>query len=233
MTRPRDAVLITRPLAEAEQVAVRVARLGLQPVVAPLSEIRHLETALPDAAALLLTSGNAAQAVPAWARALPVFTVGDATADRARAAGCVNVRSAAGDARDLARLVQTVLSPRAGPLLLLCGRGQGSAMMMALQNAGHTVIRRPVYEVIVAPVLPPAAAQALAGDHVRSALFFSADSARTFVRLLADPDLQIATQSIEACAIGPAAGMALTALSWRRIRIARRPNQDEMLALLQ
>lgn len=234
MTQSRDAVLITRPQAGSELIAIQVARLGLQPVVAPLSEIRPLDFVLPDsAAAVLLTSGNAAATVPAWAHGLPVFAVGDATAERARAAGCANVHSARGDAGDLARLVASALSPREGPLLLLCGRGQGSTLMAALQDAGYTVHRRAVYQVAAASVLPPPAAQALRGDRLRSALFFSADTARTFVRLLTDPGLRTATQAVEACAIGKAAGVALSALSWRRIRVARRPNQDEMLALLQ
>lgn len=234
MTGLRDAVLITRPLAEAEQVANQVARLGFRPVVAPLSEIRPLGTALPDsAAAVLLTSGNAAASVPTWAHVCPVFAVGDATAARARAAGCEDVRSAQGDARDLARLVHATLPPDANPLLLLCGRGQGSALAAMLQDAGRTVIRRPVYDVIAVSALPLVAVQALSAGHLRSALFFSASSARGFVRLLAQSGLRDTTRAIEACAIGPAAGVALTALPWREIRIARRPNQDEMLALLR
>ncbi|MGH7154501.1 MAG: uroporphyrinogen-III synthase, partial [Acetobacteraceae bacterium] len=98
---------------------------------------------------------------------------------------------------------------------------------------GYTVLRRAVYEVAAATMLPPAAAHALRGDRLRSALFFSADTARTFVRLLTDPGLRTAIDAVEACAIGPAAGVALSALSWRRIRVARRPNHHEMLALLQ
>jgi hypothetical protein len=38
---------------------------------------------------------------------------------------------------------------------------------------------------------------------------------------------------MDALAIGEAAAVALQALPWRRIRVAARPTQDAMLALLR
>ncbi len=82
-------------------------------------------------------------------------------------------------------------------------------------------------------MLAPEAASALRNGQVHTALFFSAESARQFVRLTGRARLAASLRSVEAVAIGQAAAVALEALPWRRIRVAARPNQDEMLALLR
>ena len=227
-------VLITRPSRAAEETARHVSALGLRPIVAPLLTIRHVPAELPqDAAAVLLTSGNAVNSLPAWARARPVFAVGDATAARARTAGFAEVYSAGGNAADLATLVQRALPPQSGELLLLTGKGQGTALASLLLAQRRDVIVREVYEAVAVPRLPPPAAEALQGDNLRAALLFSAETARQFVRLVTAAGLEASVQNTDACAISPTTGVALEILRWRRIRIAARPTQDDMLALLR
>lgn len=234
MSDTAGAVLITRPSPAADETALHVSALGLRPIIAPLLTIRCVPADLPaDAAAVLITSGNAIDSLPAWARARPVFAVGDATAARARAAGFAEVHSAAGNAADLAGLVHRALPAQCGELLLLTGKGQGSALVNLLRAEQRDVIVREVYEAVVVPRLPSLAAEALQGDDLRAALFFSAETARQFVRLVATAGLDASVQKADACAISPATGVALETLRWRRIRIAARPTQDDMLALLQ
>lgn len=79
-------------------------------MVAPLLAIRALPQGKPDLAgisALAFTSRNGVEAFAALTRdrALPVFAVGDATAEAARAAGFADVCSAAGALADLAGLL--------------------------------------------------------------------------------------------------------------------------------
>ncbi len=64
-------------------------------------------------------------------------------------------------------------------------------------------------------------------------LFFSAETARCFMRLVRAAGLENALPHCEAVTIGRPAAMALTEGGWSRVRVARRPNQDEMLALLR
>jgi uroporphyrinogen-III synthase len=186
-----------------------------------------------NATAVLVTSGNAIDSLPAWARARPVYAVGDATAERVRAAGFTDVHSAGGNATDLAELVQRTLSPGHGELLLLTGKGQGAALASLLRAQQREVAVREVYEAVAASRLPAPAAAALRVGGPRAALFFSAETARQFVRLVTAAGLEASTQSTDACAISQSTGVALEALRWRRIRIAAKPTQDDMLALLQ
>jgi len=211
-----------------------VSALGLRPIVAPLLTVQRVPAGLPpDAAAVLITSGNAVDSLPAWAHARPVFAVGDATAARARAAGFADVHSAGGNAADLAALVQRALPDQSGELLLLTGKGQGTALAGLLRARQRGVIMREVYEAVAVPRLPAPAAEALQGDDLRAALFFSAETARQFVQLVTAASLEASVQNTDACAISLATGVALKALRWWRIRIAARPTQDDMLALLR
>ena len=64
-------------------------------------------------------------------------------------------------------------------------------------------------------------------------LFFSAETARQFVRLIRAANLADATLSREAITIGRPAAVALEGTIWSRVRVAGKPTQEEMLALLR
>ena len=230
-----DGVLITRPEPGGGETAARVAALGFRPIVAPLLEIRELRTQLPPSGtvqAVVAASGNAIPPLPRSHFDLPLFAVGEATAARARAAGFVRVSSADGDAAALAALVAQSCDAHAGPLLLACGRGQGTALVAKLRTRGFAVIRRVVYAAVPVDTLPNVARDALAAGALRAAMFFSAETARQCMTLLNAAELGETVRPVEALAIGKPAAMALEGLPWRRIRVAARPNQDAMLALL-
>lgn len=235
-SRPGPGVLITRPEPGASETAARVASLGFTPILASVIRIEPTPARLPAAASLaavLVTSGNAVAALPPAYRAIRVLCVGDATAERARAAGFTQVLSAAGDAAALAEFVTRHQSPKDGTLLLASGRGQGHALAAALRQAGYRVARRVVYAAVPARNLTPAASAALRAGQVRAALFFSADTARHFIRLVHRAGLAETLAGVDAISIGQPAAVALEALPWRGIRVAARPTQDEMLALLR
>ncbi len=229
-------VLITRSEPGASDTAARVAALGLVPVVAPVLVTRPIKSVLPSPegiAAVLLTSSSAIRALLGEYHDLPLLTVGDATATRARAAGFRNVLSAGGDANDLAGLAKVQLRPNARPILLAVGQFQGKALADDLRAAGFRVLRRVVYSMVPARALTAPALASLRAGQVRAALFFSAETARHFVQLAQRARVGAALQAVEAISIGQPAAMALGRLKWRCIRVAARPNQDEMLALLR
>ena len=231
---PGAEVLITRPLPGATATAARVAARGFRPLLAPLLTIAPQPLAEasvpPGLGAIAVSSASALPGLPASLRALPLFAVGDATAAAARAAGFARVSSAGADAAALAALIARATP--AGALLLALGAGQGTALEQALRAAGREVHRRDLYAALPVPALPAAAVMALAAGSVAAALFFSAETARVFVRLAGAAGLAGRLDGVTACAIGPAAGMALRALRWRQIRLADHPTQDAMLALL-
>ena len=236
MSRGRRAVLITRPEPGLSATAARIAAMGLQPVLASMLAIEPIVAELPQPVglgAILVTSGNAVEAIPPVWREVRLLTVGDATARRARAAGFARVCSANGDASALAETATRLLSPTAGALLLASGAGQGEELAKALRTRGFAVIRREVYAARPVDALPTSAREALDADTLRAALFFSAETARVFSHLASAAQCHPQVRAVDALAIGRAAAVALEALPWRSIRVAARPTQDEMLALLR
>jgi uroporphyrinogen-III synthase len=230
-----DAVLITRPEPGASDTAARVAAIGLVPIVAPLLEVRPLPIRLPPEriSAVLLASGNAVDALSTFCRTLPVLTVGAATARRAVQAGFTNVVSADGDAVALAALVRARIKPPDGTLLLAAGRGQSLTLATDLRGSDYRVARRVAYAVIPVPRLPEPARAALLDPRLQTVLLFSAETARHFLRLVRRAGLLGALANREAITIGAQAAMALKEVPWARIRVAAKPTQDDMLALLQ
>ena len=193
-------------------------------------------TSLPPSGrvqAILTTSANALRAIPASHRHLPLFTVGAATARRAREAGFDLVISADGDSDALVALLAERRDPAAGPLLLPAGHGQGHVLATKLRQRGFRVQRRVVYIATHAPSLPGVAHAALATGSLTAALFFSAETAHACVRLIELARLHDTVRHVDALAIGRPAAVALQPLPWRRIRVAAQPNQDAMLELLR
>ena len=193
--------------------------------------VSPLPVRLPDAVdAVLVTSGNALQPLPAALHGLVLLAVGDATAARAGAAGFTKVCSADGDAAALVALAARVLPPRAA-LLLAIGRGQGAALAADLRARGFRVHRRAVYAARPVRRLPAATLGALAGGGLRAAIFLSADTARAFVRAL-PVGLRPALAGVDALAIGQPAADVLSHLPWRSVRVSANPTQASLMALL-
>lgn len=235
MAASRTAILITRPEPGASATAARVAALGFEPVLAPFLTIEVLNPRMPNPAtiaAVLVTSGNALPACLPLFRDTPLLTVGDATADKARRMGFSRVVSAGGDAAALADLIRRTRRPEDGTLLLAVGQGHAAALAEALRCDGFRVVRRVTYRSRPVRRLVPAAEQALRARQVRAALFFSAETARSFVRAAQAAGLSDTLHDTDAMAIGAAAGVALQALPWRRVAVAAQPTQDALLALL-
>ncbi len=231
----RPGVLVTRPEPGASATSARLAELGCAPLVAPLLGIRARRARLPDPAhlqAVVATSGNALPGIPAPYRSLPLYTVGDATAARARALGFATVTSAAGDAAALAALVVPACRPDAGPLLLAAGALQGERLAASLRAQGFAVHRRTLYAAVPVRRLPPAARQALAEKRIAAALFFSAETAETFARLVTAAGLAAELAGVTALAIGEPAAGALRRLPFRSVRVALRPTEEALLAML-
>ena len=223
---------MTRPEPGCTATVGCLAQAGFRPVAAPFLSVRPCRIPLPAASglqAVIAASGNAI-GLPHSYHALPLLAVGNATARRARKAGFSTVHSADGDAAALRHLVSRLLNPARGPVLLAVGRGQGVRLAANLQQDGFAVHRRAVYAATAVRRFPPAATSALR-DGLDAALFFSAETARAFARLL-PRSLHGLLDRTDAVAIGRRAADQVQHLPWRALRVALHPTQDEVLALL-
>jgi uroporphyrinogen-III synthase len=229
-------VLVTRPEPGAGETAARLVEMGFRPLVAPMLRVRVMAAEMPAAGglqAVLVTSGNALAGLPAALFGVRLLTVGAATAARARGLGFTDVHSADGDAADLAVLARDCCDVGRGPVLLAHGAGHGDTLAEALAADGFEVRRATVYEAHAVDRVPAGAAAAWCGDVIGAALFFSAETARAFVGLIEAAGWRAGARGVVAGAIGAAAAAALAPLPWRQVRVADRPDQEAMLALLK
>jgi uroporphyrinogen-III synthase len=204
-------VLVLRPEPGASATVARGQQRGLDTVAVPLFEIEPVAWQVPDPGAfdgLLLTSANAVRHGGAGLvelRALPVYAVGEATAEAAREAGFAIV--ATGDA-GVERLLEGV-NPEFR-LLHLAGEDRSEVARNLTQV---TVYRARQIE---APDLGAASGSVV--------LVHSPRAGRRLAELAVDPG-SIAIAAISAAA-ADAAGSG-----WECVESAARPTDDALLAL--
>jgi uroporphyrinogen-III synthase len=230
-------VLVTRPLDDSLDTAVRLKLLGHEAVIAPLLEIRFRdggELPLDGVQAILVTSANGIRALArrTGRRDLPVFAVGRQSAEDARKAGFDDVRSADGGSTALATAAAGWADPSGGALLHISGVETAGDLAGALEATGFTVRRETLYEAVQVTDLPEAANVALQANAVDAVLLFSARSSQALVNSTKKAGLEAACSTIVAVAISEAAASPLSPLTFKELRIPTRPNQEAMLALL-
>jgi uroporphyrinogen-III synthase len=208
-----NRVLVLRPQPAADQTAARARALGLDPVVAPLFEIRSVPWLLPDGScdALLLTSANAARAAGPLPD-LPCYAVGETTAAAARSAGLRQVACGPSDGGAALALAAADGHRR---ILHLCGREH-----IPLEQPGIEVVRRVVYAAEEAAALAEEAREAVAAGAV--VLLHSPRAARTFAACVERRD------EIRIAAISPAAADA-AGDGWRAVGTAVEPRDQALL----
>jgi len=143
------ACIITRTEPGAHATAEVVRGLGLTPLIIPAArvEVTPATLDLANVQALLMTSAAAARSIQMTdaLRALPLYAVGDATAEAALTAGFETVISAGGDGATLAALAADRMSPRQGALLHLRGREIAGDVTGMLRACGFEARHVEVY----------------------------------------------------------------------------------------
>ncbi len=232
-------LLVTRPEPDAERTAAALRAHGHVAIVVPLLHIEPVEGAEIAAgpfAAILVTSANAALAIArhqrfAELRALPVFAVGEHSAQAMRAAGFIDVASADGDAGDLAHLVARRVKSGAA-LLYLAGADRAGDLAGSLAAEGFVVHTVAIYRAVTATDLPPAAVDAL-NRGVDGVLHFSRRSAEAYVHAVrrAGAGDDAITKPTHFC-LSPQVADALAQAGATDIRIASEPTEPALMALV-
>lgn len=234
-------VLLTRAQPDADAFAARLAVAGIDSVIAPIFEIRPTTDAPPDLSGvtgLLFTSANGVRALAALSavRDIPAYTVGDATAAAAQAAGYTRVASAAGDVADLADLVSRTADPAQGALFHAAGQERAGDLRVLLGHHGFTVRREVIYRASMVEDLPEAARRALGAGVLDGVTFFSPRTAEGFARLVTAAGQEADCGGLVAFCLSEAVAAALStapdAPVWRERAIAMRPTGDDLYQLI-
>ena len=232
-------LLVTRPDPDAERTAAALRTRGHTVVVAPLLRIEPVEDAEIGHgpwAAILITSANAAPAIVQHQgfeelRSLPVFAVGERSAEAMCSAGFADVSSADGKVDDLVRLVAQRIKPGA-PLLYLAGADRAGDLAGALGVRNFAVRTVVIYRATAAVALPGAAADALASG-IGGVLHFSRRSAEAFVETTRRAGLLegAITKPAHFC-LSAQVAEPLAQAGAEDVRIAPRPAEADLIELI-
>ena len=185
--------------------------------------------ALAPGEALAFTSAAAVAALAAGLPTLPVhapvFAVGDTTAQAARRAGFLHVRSACGDGAALARLILATLSPEARVLHPVAAT-PAFDLAAALRSSGLNAKELPVYETVAASSLPATVGKAIAARRIAAVLIHSPAAGRALTAL-APEGLGGASLLALSAACAQAAGRGED-----RVVVAEAPNEAALFAAL-
>lgn len=233
------AVLVTRPEPN-EATAEALRGRGFTPLLAPLLAFHALPVADDgqDYSGVIVTSANAIRAIrdrPLAARiaSLPVFAVGDATAAAATEAGFTSVKSSAGDAVQLHKLITGQGNRRTvRPLLYLRAEDVSRDMASMLKGDGIEVVSKAVYRMAMLPDLPAPATEAFAANGIEAVLHYSRRSAQAFVAAAARAGLSVTALGVPQICIAGAVADVLHQADAARVVSAAEPNESALLEAL-
>lgn len=233
-------LLVTRPEPEATALKDRLVGAGHSVVIEPLLRIEYLpldDLDLEGAQALIATSRNGIRALAHGdaldaAREIPLFTVGPGTSATARTLGFQHVIEGPRDAAALITLVSLRAEVNAGPLVYLAGEVQAADVAGELRHLGFHVLEPVVYRAALANRLEPGTVAEIESGRIDGVLLFSAQTARTYARLVLAHRLSGRLGRMTHYCLSPAVAHGLDALPPLTVAVASKPNAEEMLALV-
>lgn len=236
------ALLVTRPEPDNVPTAEALRRRGFEVLLAPLLQFQALpfrHDATTRHAGVIITSANALRAVRnhplvAALADMPLFAVGDRTADAAREAGFANVISAEGDLAALRKLVVERVTPvqRKAPLLYLAGAETAGDLAAELQKSRIGLATLTVYRMAALERLPADVTDAFAAHRIDAVLHYSPRSAQSFVVALRDAGLEVAGLAVPQICMSGAVGRVLHEAGATRVVSAERPQEVAMIEAL-
>lgn len=243
------AVLVTRPQPDNEMTAAALRARGFEVLLAPM--LRFEALAVQDDAdacygAVIVTSANALRGFeqqPAGQRLLdlPLFAVGEHTANAARRAGFDRVISANGDATKLREAVLARLKTKelkkTSPLLYLAGADLAGADLARdlagdLGEHGFTVVTQTTYRMIPVSDLPREAADGFAAHRIEAVLHYSRRSARAFLEAARTAGVEISALAILQCSISDPVASILRDAGATQVLVARSPDENALFEAL-
>ena len=216
--------------ARRRTYANKLRNMGLSPVLSPVVDIIATNASIPPGRfdAVLATSAKGLDFSPIAIEllSLPIYVVGERTAQVARARGWVPGLAA----RNAVQLMKCLHAHYASSkqFLYLTGRDRQSELEEFLKAARHTVTVVETYEARAAAELLPQAVEALVKGEITAALHYSKRSAEIFMALARNAGLTQALLKIDHLVLSKEAASTLP-----RVKIAEKPDEAHLLQLLR
>ncbi len=237
-------ILLTRPYEDSVLTAELLAKDNIATHIEPMLSISEREDALADyekaiidAEALIITSANALKLLECCKAehfALPVYTVGRVTADKAKEIGFSAVHYGGEDVTALCATLKLTFEDVDWPKLVYAsGDVISHDIATTLSHSGMKIERVVLYNSEPTQALSEKTLELIRQHSFTGALFFSTRSAAIFIELVKQAGCEKELQHIRAFAISNRVASELAALTFASIKVARRPTQDALLELVR
>jgi len=237
------AILVTRPQPDNEATAAALRAKGFEVLLAPM--LRFEPVAFHDDTdarygAMIVTSANAIRAIEAHLTGrlltLPLFAVGERSAEAARRAGFGDVTVAEGNAAALRDLivasVRAKTLKKASTLLYLAGADLAGDLAGELGARGFSVVTHTTYRMIPVLRLPQGACDAFAASRIEAVLHYSRRSARAFLDAVRAGGVEISALAIPQCCISDAVASIVREVGATQVLVARSPDENGLFEAL-
>lgn len=239
------AVLVTRPYPDDATTAASLRGRGYEVLQAPV--LRFEPVAFHDDmdarySAVIVTSASAVRSIEQHLKGhrlleLPLFAVGQRTADAARRAGFTHVISASGDAAGLRDLVRARVKAKelkkASTLLYLAGADLARDLAGELGESGLRVVTQTTYRMVPVGSLPREVCDAFAANRIEAVLHYSRRSARAFLDAARADGVEISALSIVQCCISAAVASVVREAGATQVVVAATPDEDALFEALE
>jgi uroporphyrinogen-III synthase len=220
-------IWLTRPQADSAALAALLHERGIPSIVAPVMRIARRHTPLPaKPEALIMTSRHAAHALPEEWRDLPLYCVGKATAEAARAYGYTHIVTGESDAMEL---LPQIAQKR---LVYFSGADTTVDIVSLLAARGAVVQRIVVYDAIPEKSFSTDLRGLLEARQISGVVFFSTRTATIACSLMKEEEFTESATDIDAYCLSLAVAEAAGVLPWRSLKVSHVPTRNALLAMI-
>lgn len=233
--------LVTRPEPEGDKLKALIEEIGQEAIVESLMELELLPEAIEDlegVAAIIATSRNALLSLSQSphlrdALAIPLFVVGQGTAEVARDLGFERIAIGPGSVSGFAAAISGTLDPADGFVVHLAGDQLAGDLAGELQELGFRVLQPVVYRMRAAEALSDGTREAIGDGAIDGVVLMSPRTARIYAGLIKRHGLQDAAAEIVHVCLSTAVARGLGPLGEVPIEVPEKPTMNAILELIE
>lgn len=228
----RVRVLLIRPPGDALPIATLLKSKGIALSHYPLFKPHFFPIPpLGNPQALIITSKNSIRALEGYEdlKKIPLYAIGDKTAELAKEKGFVNVFNAAGTSQDLIKLIVKTGQKDKRILWHLSGEEVKGNIIEALTLAGFEARRQIVYRIEDVMDLPSSLYAELTNNSISHIIFCSPRTTAAFITLLKKNKLEKSACKMISLCLSQDVGEQALDLKWKKVWISPKPNLNDLL----
>ncbi len=224
--------LVIRQEEEALSLAKALTAKGVEPYLCPLFKPFFLPCpSLENPQGLIITSKNALRALEEREelKQLPLYVVGDQTAQFAKNRGFKTVFSSSGTSKELLFLILQKAARTNGTLWHLSGDVVRGDIVETLKTEGFQAQRHIIYHIKEVDDLPSSLISDIQQQKMSHVLFFSPRTTDVFINLLEKNGLEKMASSITSLCLSQNVVERARCLDWKKIWVSPRPTVQGMI----